>query len=196
VGFFLLYFIVVYVWSGTVNISKHIFLSLFVFVILSDWIAMGAGAGAGILIGLLLFFFPTIALFIVAIIIGIFLGILIYDVALIYTGWPYAYFVCVGVGAIILPLIAICIKKVRVLSARCLFSHFVAFQPFIIVITSFYGSLCIAFGVNFFLPVQYLPMYIDPSAPVVQPLWQTWVFLAGIVVGTILGIILQACLIS
>jgi hypothetical protein len=88
------------------------------FLTFSDWIAMGAGAGAGILIGLLLFFFPTIALFIVAIIIGIFLGILIYDVALIYTGWPYAYFVCVGVGAIVLPLIAICIKKVPSFVAR------------------------------------------------------------------------------
>ena len=73
---------------------------------------MGAGAGAGILFGLLLFFFPTIALFLVAIIIGLVLGVLVYDVALIYTGWPYAYFICVGVGAIILPLIAICIKKV------------------------------------------------------------------------------------
>jgi ABC-type enterobactin transport system permease subunit len=78
---------------------------------------LGAGAGAGILIGLFLFFFPSVALFVVAIIIGIFLGILVYDVALIYTGWPYAYFVCVGVGAIVLPLIAICIKKVRWIGA-------------------------------------------------------------------------------
>ncbi len=77
-----------------------------------------------------------------------------------------------------------------------LFVLLISLQPFLIVITSFYGSLCIAFGVNFFLPVQYIPMYIDPSQPVVQPSWQTWVFLAAIVVGTVLGIILQACLIA
>ena len=69
-------------------------------------------------------------------------------------------------------------------------------QPFIIVITSFYGAMCIAFGVNFFLPVQYLPLYVDPGAVVVPPTWPTWVFLAGIAVVTVLGIILQACLIA
>ncbi len=116
-GFFLVYFIVVYIWSQTTNIGQSFFvalsfclLTMFLFAV---WIAMGAGCGAGILIGLLLFFFPTISLFIVAIIVGAVLGIIIYDIAVIYTGWQYAYFVCVGVGAIVVPLIAICIKKVR-----------------------------------------------------------------------------------
>ena len=162
-GFFLAYYIIIYIWSTTPNIA---------------YIAMGSGLGAGLLIGLFLFFFPSVALFIVAVAVGVVLGILIYDVALIHTGWQYAYFVAVGVGAIVLPLIAICIKK-----------------PFIIVITSFYGAMCMAFGVAAFLPPSYFPVYIDPTLPPPSPVpWTVYIFFGAIIAVTVLGIILQACL--
>ena len=105
-------------------------------------------------------------------------------------------------GALALPLIAICIKK-----------------PFIIIITSFYGGkwfhlfffflfcllsfvetfwkgCCVAFGVAAFIPsgYSYFPLWVDPNFQSCNPVWQVYVFFAGIVVLTILGIVLQACM--
>ncbi len=56
--------------------------------------------------------------------------------------------------------------------------------------------MCIAFGVSFFLPQQYLPMFVDPSQTVVTPSWQVYAFFGGILALTILGIILQGCLVA
>jgi hypothetical protein len=156
-------------------------------------LALGCGAAAGIIFGLILFFFPTIALFIVSLIIGFCLGILIYNIALQWTGWSYAYFVSVGVCGLLLPVIAICIKK-----------------PFIIVMTAFYGAIEICFGGNCFflffyfflifllkvatfLPPGAFPVYVDPKAVVESPHYTVYIFFGAIIVGTILGTILQAC---
>lgn len=161
VGFFFTYFIVLYFWPSVNNIV---------------YIGFGSAAAAGFLIGIILFLFPTLALFMVSIVVGFCLGVVLYDIALVYTGWPYAFFISIGICGLLMPLIAICIKK-----------------PFIVIMTSFYGGVEIAFGIATFLPPGTFPVYVDPRKEVTNPGWPVYIFFGAILVVTFLGCLLQFC---
>lgn len=141
------------------------------------WIALGSGIGLGVVLGLLLFFIPILALMILAICIGVALATVLYDVAFVYIRWPYTYYVVLGVTALLFLILALVIKR-----------------GFIIFMTSFYGSFAIAYGVASF--VGGFPLFVDTTATNTQRpanYWIVYIYLGGIAVGTILGMILQFC---
>jgi hypothetical protein len=118
-AFFITYFLVVYFMNpNTPN---------------AVYIALGSGLGAGLLVGLILFFFPLIALVIISIFIGMALGVLLYNIAFVYTGWIYSYYISVGVSALVVLILALLLKK-----------------TFIVIMTSFYGAFAIAYGMCLF----------------------------------------------
>lgn len=98
------------------------------------WIGLGAGIGAGLLVGIFLFFFPVVSLVVISLFIGCALGVLLYNVAFIHTGWVYAYYISVGVSALVVMILALIIKK-----------------TFIVLMTAFYGAFAIAYGINVYV---------------------------------------------
>lgn len=130
-GFFITYFLVLYFMGVQTENAVYI--------------GLGAGIGAGIVIGLILFFFPLIALVAISIFIGLALGVLIYNIALVHTGWQYAYYISVGVSAVVVLILALILKK-----------------PFIVIMTSFYGAFAIAYGIGVF--VGGFPIFLIDAA--------------------------------
>lgn len=145
------------------------------------WIALGSAIGAGLLVGLLLFLFPVVALVCISIIVGFALGIVLYNIAFVHTNWPYAWFISVGVSGLVVMILALLIKK-----------------TFLVMMTSFCGAFAIAFGINVY--VGGFPIFPEnllaagqTMAPL-QPTWVAYIYFAGILAGTFVGIILQFCI--
>jgi hypothetical protein len=106
---------------------------------------------------------------------GIVFGIIIYGVALVYVKWVYIYYVSIVVSALLFVVLGLIIKR-----------------TFIIFMTSMYGSFIIAYGVGIF--AGGFPVFIDTAAKIhTRPhnYWLMYVYVAGIILGTILGMILQ-----
>ncbi len=180
-GFFFLFFLLMYVLAdATPN---------------RVWIAMGSGLGLGVMLFLLLFFVPILALIVLSAFVGVVFGIILYEIALVYTNWPPAYYVSMAVSAVLFLILGLIIKKF-----------------FIVFMTSLYGSFAICYGEHccllnsacaqffFFTGVATFaggfPIFVDTSAVgYVRPpnYWLVYIYFAGIIVGTILGCILQYC---
>ena len=115
-GFFFLFFLLMYTISGNPNVV---------------WIALGSGLGLGVVLFLLLFFVPILALIVLSAFVGVVFGIILYEIALVYTNWTPAYYVSMAVCAVLFLILGLCIKKF-----------------FIIFMTSMYGSFAICYGAS------------------------------------------------
>jgi hypothetical protein len=114
-GFFFMFFLLTYVLDPNAPNTT--------------WIAMGSGIGLGVLLFLLLFFVPVIGLIGLSILCGVVFGIILYEIALVYTNWSPAYYVSMCVSALLFLILGLIIKKF-----------------FIVFMTSMYGSFAICYG--------------------------------------------------
>jgi hypothetical protein len=108
------------------------------------WIALGSGLGLGALLFLLLFFVPILALVVLSLFVGVVFGIILYEIALVYTNWPPAYYVSMSVCAVLFLILGLCIKKF-----------------FIVFMTSMYGSFAICYGEVLLVP-YFLLLFLFP----------------------------------
>ncbi len=138
---------------------------------------MGSGLGLGVLLFLLLFFVPIIGLIGLSILCGVVFGIILYEIALVYTNWSPAYYVSMCCCALLFLILGLIIKKF-----------------FIVFMTSMYGSFAICYGIATF--AGGFPIFVDTTVQGYQRppnFWLVYVYFAGIIVGTIVGCILQYC---
>ncbi len=157
------------------------------------WIALGSGLGLGVLLFLLLFFVPILALIVLSIFVGVVFGIILYEIALVYTNWPPAYYVSMAVSAVLFLILGLCIKKFFIVFMTSMYGSFAIcygkddWAAFVLMLTSCSGVATFAGG---------FPIFVDTTAVgYMRPAnyWLVYIYFAGIIVGTILGCILQYC---
>ena len=163
-GFFFLFFLIMYCLTDT---NRN-----------AVWIGLGSGIGLGIALGLIMFFFPIVALVVLSAFVGVVFGIILYEIALMYIGWPPVYYISMAVGGVLFLILGLIIKKF-----------------FIILMTSLYGAFAICYGVATF--AGGFPIFVDTTAVGYQRpanYWLVYIYFAGIIVGTVVGTIVQYCL--
>ncbi len=114
-GFFLLFFLAVFVTPTNPN---------------AVWIGLGSGLGLGALLFVLLFLIQKLDVVVASIVTGAVGGIVLYNVALVYAGWPLLYYICMFAVAGAFVVLGLCFK-----------------ERFVIFVTSFYGAFAICYGV-------------------------------------------------
>jgi len=146
----------------------------------APWVAIAVGIAAGLFLGIIMFCSPIIGIILMGATIGVLIGSLVYTIALARTGFIYAFWIAIIVGGLIGALIALCIKK-----------------PLVILVTSFVGAYEICYGVGYFtgyFPGGYASLSDggsnNPSSQGTPYQW--FIYIGAIIVGTILGCIIQS----